>query len=180
MEVNAKFYDEFVAMNQALNFLTNDITEIQKAYNALIRAKKERREVFIFGNGGSASTASHFANDLWKMARIRAISLPDLTSTMMAYGNDDGWDKMFFNFIYAMIHPMDVLVGISCSGNSMNVVKAMQFPNPRIVLTGDQGGKLKDCDPDAIIYARHPDIRIQENIHLIVCHMLAGALKNDG
>jgi len=143
------------------------------------------RTVYVVGNGGSAATASHFANDLVKMTGIRAISVPDATSTILAYGNDLGWNFMFSNYIAAVMRPMDVLVAISCSGRSKNVIEAARaaivLDGNIIVLTGPRTGndliKLPYSFP--AISIDHPDIRVVEDVHLAICHAIVGALIED-
>lgn len=179
MEYLQAFNEDFANTIEALRAVK--LSQFQKAVDLLHQTRLDGSSVWILGNGGSASTASHFANDLWKMCGVKAIALTDLTPTILAYSNDLGWDNMFVEMLNRRFvnHDQDVLIGISCSGNSKNVIEAMKYPNPKIVLTGDDGGELKNCRPDAILYAQHPDIRVQENVHLILCHMIAGALKND-
>lgn len=158
-----------------------DFDEIEKVINILREARNTNNQVFIVGNGGSASTASHFANDLLKMASIRAISIPDITPTTLAYGNDEGWKWMFHDPISKLYNPRDVLVAISCSGNSENVVTCTEFiAHPLIVFTGNNPKcKLARVNPDAIIYADSDDITIQESIHSTVCHAIARILGDE-
>ena len=85
--------DYFAEVSEALSKLDQD--QIKKAVDILRIAKDVDSFVWILGNGGSAATASHFANDLLKMAGIRAIAIPDMTPTVTAYGNDNGWENMF-------------------------------------------------------------------------------------
>ena len=158
-----------------------DFDEIGKTIKILREARQTRNNVFIVGNGGSASTASHFANDLLKMASIRAISIPDMTPTTLAYGNDEGWKWMFHDPISKLYNPRDVLVAISCSGNSENVVICTEFiQHPLIVFTGNNDKcKLAKVNADAIIYVDSDDITIQESCHSIICHAIARILGNE-
>lgn len=157
------------------------ITNLTLAVDEIRRAKELGACVFVFGNGGSAATASHFVNDLVKMARVKAYCISDMSPTVLAYGNDDGWENMFKNAIEELALPGDVLVAISCSGNSPNVVKAIQDAhdrNQRIIgLTGDVGGQLAKL-ADVLVKALHPDIRVQEDVALSVCHAIVGELRN--
>lgn len=144
-------------------------------------AKQNGQRVYLVGNGGSAATASHFANDLTKMAKINAISIPDLTSVVTAYGNDEGWENMFDEPIYAFFNPGDVLVAISYSGRSRNVIKAargaLDLQGKLIVITGKrEDNPLGSLAPDTTFFIETDDIRIQEDIALIICHGLAGFL----
>ena len=158
-----------------------DFTEIEKAIEILRVIRKSRNTAFIVGNGGSAATASHFANDLLKMCGIRALSIPDMTSATLAYGNDNGWKYMFVDPISKLYNSGDVLVAISCSGNSENVVKCTEFiKKPIIVLTGnDKNCKLAKVNAGAIIYTDSDDITIQESIHSVVCHSIARILSDE-
>lgn len=160
------------------------VDKVCEAINILRRAQFQNANVYIVGNGGSAATASHFANDLVKMCGIRALALSDFSPTILAYGNDNGWDRMFSDPLKTMLLPQDVLVCISCSGNSPNVVEALRMAKDinlpsikTIVLTGhDLNCQLEKLIPDAIIYVPFRNIRVQEDCHLAICHAIVGAL----
>ena len=161
-------------------------TEFDVPVQYLKTAKNQtERTVYIVGNGGSAATASHFANDLVKLAGIRAISVPDMTSTIMAYGNDGLWSLMFSDYLNAVMRPMDILVAISCSGRSKNVIEAVRtaimLDGNVIIFTGGRVGndliKLPFSYPSISI--DHPDIRVVEDCHLAICHAIVGALMED-
>lgn len=145
--------------------------------------KTKRGTVWIIGNGGSAATASHFANDLRKMATLPAIALTDLTCTVTAYGNDNGWRNMFSHPLHFFLKPNDCLVAISCSGKSQNVIEAAtQAGKDRLViLTGmpDKSNILANIPSTGLVYAHNPDIKIQEDIHLSICHAIASALAGE-
>ena len=178
METKRKTQEHFKSVADALGLV--DLDQVNKAVQMLRAVKQNKGMVWIVGNGGSAATAEHFANDLLKMAGIRAISLSAMTSTVTAYGNDDGWEFMFKNPMLRMNSDNqwgnDVLVAISCSGNSPNVVDLSQwwFDN-LIVLTGDQ--KIKNIlanisQNNPVIHAEDPDITVQEDVHLAICHAI--------
>jgi len=93
----------------------------------LKRVRRERKSVFICGNGGSASTANHFANDLVKMCGIKAISLCSNEAIVMAYGNDDGYENIFVNQLKVFFEEGDILITISGSGTSKNIVRATNY-----------------------------------------------------
>lgn len=161
------------------SLLVQDASEIVDAVQILRSAWEVDASVWIVGNGGSASTAGHFANDLVKMAGVSAFSVADMTSVVMAYGNDDGWEKMFSGALERLMKPHDVLVAISCGGKSRNVIEAAKlFGSSRlIILTGNRSDTpLAQMKAGAKIQAMSEDIRIQEDIHLIACHMIAGIL----
>jgi D-sedoheptulose 7-phosphate isomerase len=171
----------FADVVEAINF--QDIGEVEKAVAMLREAKKRRATVWICGNGGSAATAAHFANDLVKMAGLRAIDVSGLTPITLACGNDHGWDRMFINVIHQMAEPLDVIFLISCSGNSENIVCIPPELNLRcdvIGLTGPEGGKLAGMYESGyvacLMKAVAEDIKAQEDMHLVICHAIAGAL----
>lgn len=157
---------------------------VRRMTDVLQRAKSQNSTVYICGNGGSASTAGHFANDLQKMGKLRAVALPDMVAGMTAYGNDNGWENMFSDFLKGMLLPQDVVVGISCSGFSDNVVNAIalartiNLPSIKtVVLTGNTWeSPLIQQDPDVAVHVPFADIRVQEDCHLVICHAVAGGL----
>lgn len=164
------------AVSHTLGLISAD--KLENALAILRDAKTRQSSVFIIGNGGSAATASHFANDLIKMAGMRAFAIADMTPTMMAYGNDDGWVNMFRRPINALSTPGDVIVAISCSGESENVVTVVRDRPPYIkilALTGKDGNTLSRF-ADVTIHALHRDITVQEDVHLVVCHAITNAL----
>lgn len=138
--------------------------------------------VWLAGNGGSAATASHFANDLTKMGKVKALSVADFTPTTLAYGNDNGWDKMFSDTLEAHMGPKDAVIGISCSGNSRNIITflAMAKNRYKIGLTGPGQNAMTEMKPapDVIIRAMADEITVQEDIHSIVCHAIARSLRD--
>lgn len=159
---------------------------VQKVVSLLGSCRKQNAATYILGNGGSAATASHFANDLVKMCGIRAYSLPDMVSGVLAYGNDHGWENMFADLLGRILQPYDVVVGISCSGRSRNVVEALKLARdynlPGLRTAGLIGANLA-CPlalvpPDALVSVPYKDIKVQEDCHLIICHSIAGALSD--
>ena len=167
-------------MSRVLVSLTHvDSKEIEKAVEILQEARKNLNNVWLVGNGGSASTANHLANDLYKMCNIRAISLPLLVPTVLAYGNDTGWRNMFVGAFGKLYTPGDVLIAISCSGNSDNVVACAEMvEKPIILMTGNnRKSKLAQMNPKAVIYVDNDDITIQESVHSVVCHAIARILS---
>jgi D-sedoheptulose 7-phosphate isomerase len=156
-----------------------DVGELDNAVKILEEVRASGNMVWIVGNGGSAATAEHFANDLTKMAHVRALAVHAMTPTVLAYGNDEGWETSYLSILNVMRKPGDALVAISCSGKSPNVIfPAMKFHHDRlIVLTGnDFESQLAGMDADAKIFVIDEDIRVQEDAHLAVCHAIAGAL----
>jgi D-sedoheptulose 7-phosphate isomerase len=166
-------YEHFTELSAAL--FSIDREEVHKAVTLLKTAQERGNFVWIVGNGGSAATAEHFANDLVKMCRVRAIAIPAQTPTVTAYGNDDGWGDMFLHALDVFQSPDDVLVAISCSGRSENVVRTAKGIQNLIVMTGGeyQDNELARLPAAACIGVSHEDITIVEDIHLAICHCIA-------
>lgn len=158
-----------------------DRGEISRLIDILQSARVERRTVFIFGNGGSAATASHIACDLNKGAdngvapRFKVLSLSDNVPTMMALANDMSYVDIFAEPLKNFLKKGDVAIGISGSGNSPNVLKAITYANENggisVGITGYQGGKLKSLASHSV-NVRYNDMQISEDIHLILGHIL--------
>ncbi len=149
-------------------------------------ARMERRHIFVFGNGGSASTASHFAADLGKntvrshMPRFQIICLNDNVAIFSAYANDDGYDSVFVEPLLSLSDPGDVALAISASGNSPNVVRAVQAANERGLITigfaGMEGGKLKELAQHCVTIPSRSYEHI-EDVHMMLCHALVATIK---
>ena len=158
-----------------------DISAIEKTANAFKTAIDNNKQIIFFGNGGSGSTASHFVCDLSKGCsyekdkRIRAICLNDNIPTLLAYSNDVSYDVVFLEQLKNLLNPGDVVVGISGSGNSKNIINAIDYSNQNgaitIGLTGFGGGKLKEI-ANLSVNANINDMQISEDIHVIVMHIL--------
>ena len=154
---------------------------------ALTKARNGRRRIYTLGNGGSASTASHMASDLNKGAsrndapRFRAIALTDNMPTVLAWGNDSSYEDIFVEQLKNHLEKDDVVIAISGSGNSMNVIRAVEYANKAgavtIGLTGFDGGKLAKVA--SICYAVPCKCMQQvEDIHLLIEHMLSMTLRD--
>lgn len=154
--------------------------EINDFINLLLTARGEGRTIFIMGNGGSAATASHFCCDFNKGAsygydkRFKFICLNDNTATMMAYSNDVAYEDAMVEQLKNFFMPGDYVIGISGSGNSKNVVKAIEYANERggvtIGLTGYQGGKLKQICAHSVNMGVD-DMQISEDLHMMMDHL---------
>ena len=159
---------------------------INKIIEVLLESAWNGRKVFLCGNGGSASTASHFACDLSKNTivpgapRFTVISLTDNLPLITAWSNDTAYDNVFAEQLSPLIEADDVVIGISCSGNSKNVLNAMavarQHHATTIALTGDKGGHLQDM-VDVCIKVPSPRIEQQEDIHLVLEHCICSAIR---
>lgn len=140
------------------------------------------KNIFVCGNGGSASTASHFACDIVKGAsmnrpkRFRILSLADSLPTLTAYSNDVSYDCVFVEQLKNFAQPGDLVMCISGSGNSPNVVRAIEYANSigckTIALTGRDGGKLGPL-AQLNIHVGVPHMGRIEDAHMVVCHMIA-------
>lgn len=160
--------------------------KINQVVDLLLKAQQSGHKVFILGNGGSASTATHMACDLAKTAMvrgqrsIRAISLSDNIAIMTAWANDSSYDCIFQEQLANLMDPGDVVIGISASGNSPNVLRAIEYANQHegitIGLIGFGGGKLKKMvKVDLTISSR--DYGQVEDFHLTLNHILAQYIK---
>lgn len=171
--------------------LTSTIEQIQmEPVEALIRilheARMSGRQIFIMGNGGSASTASHFVCDLSKNTRRpdlphpRVIGLADNMASFSAYANDDGYENVFAHQLDALVQPDDIVIGISTSGNSSNVLNAIRLAHERQALTvgftGFDGGQLAGI-VSLNIHVSSNVIEHVEDIHLILEHLICYRLK---
>jgi D-sedoheptulose 7-phosphate isomerase len=159
-----------------------DIDAVSKAIAALAEARRTDRHIFVCGNGGSASTASHFVCDMVKGAsfnresRFRIMALTDSLPTITAYSNDVSYDCVFVEQLKNFAGPGDVVMAISGSGNSPNVVNAVEYGNSigckTIALTGRDGGKLGPL-ANIQVHVPEPHMGRIEDGHMIVCHMIA-------
>jgi D-sedoheptulose 7-phosphate isomerase len=152
----------------------------------LLRARDERRTVFVLGNGGSAATASHLACDLGKgtategAARFRVLSLCDNSSLLTALGNDHSFEQIFVEQLKGLLGDRDVVIVISASGNSPNVLRALEYARSRgaqtIGLLGFGGGEAAKMVDVALVSATR-NYGIAEDLHLVLQHMLTQAIR---
>ena len=164
-----------------------DLSAVAAAVERLVDAWERGALILLTGNGGSASTASHFANDLVKATRVpggrpfRAVSLGDNVASLTAQANDHGYESVFSAQMNGLFGPGDVLIAISASGDSPNVVAAAQrareLGGTTIALTGFTGGRLAELAQDVIHVPTEPgEYGPVEDCHLILNHMITGAL----
>ena len=159
-----------------------DVGLVEQAIQWFDQARADSRHIFVCGNGGSASTASHFACDIVKGAsfnrptRFRILALTDSLPTLTAYSNDVGYDCVFAEQLKNFAQPGDVVMAISGSGNSANVLRAVEYANSAgcktIALTGRDGGKLGPL-AQLNIQVPVPHMGRIEDAHMIICHMIA-------
>lgn len=162
------------------------VDEINQLVAVLHQARINNNQVFVMGNGGSASTATHFVCDLIKNTRVpnypdfRVIGLADNMATFSAYGNDEGYDQVFAQQLASLARPGDVVIGISTSGKSPNVLEAMKVARSKnlvtVGLTGSDGGMLADM---VQLNIHVPNWRADqtEDVHLIVLHAVTAILR---
>ncbi len=158
-----------------------DLDEIETFIRLLHNARDNGKKIFIMGNGGSAATSSHYCCDFNKgmsyqkpSKPYRFISLNDNIPTLMAYANDVGYDSIFVEQLKNMLEPEDLVIGISGSGNSENVLKAIEYANQQggitVGLTGFNGGRLKQMAQHSV-NANINNMQISEDIHMLLAHM---------
>jgi D-sedoheptulose 7-phosphate isomerase len=181
-----------------LESINSYFSELEQMVRAISRPDLERvlslfenvyrsgHRIFIIGNGGSAATASHFALDLAKNTimpgapRLKAISLTDHVPLITAWSNDTAYEHIFAEQMANMIEPGDLVIGISASGNSPNVINAMllagQYRACTVGLLGAKGGKMKDM-VDAYILAPGQNIEQEEDAHMILAHVITRHMR---
>jgi D-sedoheptulose 7-phosphate isomerase len=167
-----------------------DVADIDRVIGIILDAARNDKQIFILGNGGSAATASHFACDLGKgtvsqffdssAPRLRVIALNDSIPVMTAYGNDLAYEHIFSQQLGNLVNAGDVVIGISVSGNSKNVINAIRLANERnattIGMLGADGGALKALvDHDIHFKDRH--FGRVEDAHMVCAHIIAYAIK---
>lgn len=165
------------------------VEDLNTLLNLLNKARDENRFVFICGNGGSASTASHFCCDFNKgissdqKSKFRFVCLSDNIPTLMAYANDYSWEEIFVGPLRNLFHEGDFVIGISGSGNSSNVIKALQYANEHqgisIGLTGYDGGIVKKIS-QYNVHVPIRDMQVSEDLHLLLDHCMMSILCQHG
>jgi len=181
--------DYFSELKTAVDAISLD--DIQKIANVLLSAYKKDKTVFILGNGGAASTASHMSCDLGKGTlknvynkrekRFRAISLTDNVATMTAFANDLSYDDMFVQQLHNLVKKGDIVIGISGSGNTPNIIKALMYAKDQGAITVGflgyhNGGKAKEF-VDYDITIQSASYGIIEDLHLALGHVFTSCLS---
>ena len=164
------------------------LADIRQSIDLVMETYQADRQIFIIGNGGSASTASHVANDLGKgtslagVRRFRAISLTDNVTTMTAWSNDVSYDDVFVEQLKNLMDPGDLVIGISASGNSENVLRAIRHAQAMGCKTigwiGFDGGELKQI-ADVSVVVDSDDYGPVEDVHLILSHIHHAWLRKE-
>ena len=163
-----------------------DPIAVERFAEIVFNAWRDDRHVFVFGNGGSAYTSSHFVTDLVKTAsvegkkRLHAISLLDNIGLTTAIGNDMAYEDIFRFTLESYAAKGDIAIGISCSGNSPNLLRACEWAKETgltvIALTGFSGGKVKNL-ANLHINVPSENYGVIEDLHLSIAHIVAQGLK---
>jgi len=166
-----------------------DMVEMDIAVETFRKAYEEDRTIFVLGDGGSAATASHLACDLNKDAcfhaakKFRVMALNESVATLLAIGNDASFDDVFVEQLKNFARPGDVVVGISGSGNSPNILKAVEYANTlgctTVGFCGYDGGRLKPM-VHRCFHVRFHDMHIVQDVHMILVHIMARLLSVKG
>ena len=162
-----------------------DASQLERMVEALFDAWRHDRRVLLMGNGGSSSSVSHIVNDMQKNIdleagkALRTLCLSDCTPLMMAWANDTAWDNIFAPQVRCWTEPGDVVIGVSGSGNSMNVINGIAAANKAGAITfglaGYAGGKLKHTAQHCLVVPCDNMQRI-EDVHMVVLHLVFSAL----
>jgi D-sedoheptulose 7-phosphate isomerase len=179
------YVDSYIArLIAAINELPRD--RLEALGEILFRAYRNGKQVFTVGNGGSASTASHMAADLGKntigpnMRRFRIVSLNDNAAIVTALANDLGYEKIFSEQLINLIRSGDILVAVSASGNSPNVLNAMRYARREsaevVGILGFDGGEAAGL-ADISIVVPSDDYGVVEDVHLVINHILVDYFK---
>ena len=180
--------EDYIAKElQALRTVSSE--EISNLAFQIESVRKSNAMVFIAGNGGSASTASHFATDIGigsirRANPVRALSLCDNSAVLTALGNDINYSSIFEQQLRLLAKPGDLAILISASGNSNNLLKLYDCANELGVkvfsMTGFDGGKLRELTLGSNIHVQTPEgaYGIVEDIHLAICHAITECIRS--
>ncbi len=169
----------FSKVNDALSRL--DRKSMNLFINKILETYDNGGTIYLFGNGGSGANASHICGDMLKGLsygkdkRFRAVCLNDNNAAMMALANDVSYDDIFVEQLKNFLTDKDLVVGLSGSGNSMNVVKALEYAKSKgastVALCGYTGGKIKEI-ADIPVHVPIDDMEISEDVHLVIAHCM--------
>jgi D-sedoheptulose 7-phosphate isomerase len=184
-EIAARYLREFEHLMAGV-----DVDAIGRIVGLLRAARDEGATIYIAGNGGSAATASHWANDLGKATKcagrgsIRVMCLSDNTPWLTALANDEGYERVFAGQLENFAGPGDVLIVISASGNSPNLVQAVELANERELITiaflGFDGGALKEAVHEYLwLPTPKGDYGLVESAHAVLCDIVTTCLMED-
>jgi D-sedoheptulose 7-phosphate isomerase len=186
MTASQEFSDEY------LQYLTTLIAQLNRSSisrfaDLLLESKENKTTTFFLGNGGSASTATHFVNDVSLGSRqfekpFRAISLCDNQAVITAIANDDGYENIFLQQLQTLATAGDTIVCISASGNSKNLIKAIEYARENNIyvvgLTAFDGGYLKDnCDLNIHVPTKIGEYGPAEDLHMVICGLVGSYFR---
>ena len=186
MTASKEFSDEY------LQYLTTLIAQLNRSSisrfaDLLLESRENKTTTFFLGNGGSASTATHFVNDVSLGSRqfekpFRAISLCDNQAVITAIANDDGYENIFLQQLQTLATAGDTIVCISASGNSKNLIKAIEYARENNIyvvgLTAFDGGYLKDnCDLNIHVPTKIGEYGPAEDLHMVICGLVGSYFR---
>jgi len=186
MIASKKFSDDY------LNYISELISQLDRSHisqfvDHVLGVRDNKQTIFFLGNGGSASTASHFVNDISLGSRqfenpFRAVSLCDNQAVITAIANDDGYENIFLQQLQTQAKPGDSMVCISASGNSQNLVKAVEWSKANgiytISLTAFDGGYLKKhTDLNIHVPTRIGEYGPAEDLHMVICGLIGSYFR---
>ena len=186
MTASKKFSDEY------LEYLTTLIAQLDRSAisqfaDLLLQSRENKTTTFFLGNGGSASTATHFVNDVSLGSRqfekpFRAISLCDNQAVITAIANDDGYENIFLQQLQTLATAGDTIVCISASGNSKNLIKAIEYARENNIyvvgLTAFDGGYLKNnCDLNIHVPTKIGEYGPAEDLHMVICGLVGSYFR---
>jgi D-sedoheptulose 7-phosphate isomerase len=183
MNTAQRIIEESIAVKR---LLLTQTTEIEKAAKIVVDSLKKGGKIYLFGNGGSAADSQHIAAELvGKFEKHRkgfsAIALTTDTSILTSVGNDYGFENIFARQLEALLSPGDVAIGITTSGSSANVTKALEFAKKNgaktVALTGEKGETLRELCDVAILVDSEVTARIQES-HILIGHIICAIAEN--
>jgi D-sedoheptulose 7-phosphate isomerase len=179
MNAHQHFEDYFKRLKSTIDKI--EISSLEKAVDILLKVREEGKTTYIFGNGGSAANASHIAGDFLKGIsygldkRFRVHCLNDNMAATTAITNDLTYEEVFVEQLMTFLNPGDVVIGISGSGNSANILKAMKWAKENgartIGVMGYKGGKLIELVDTALLVPVN-DMEITEDIHIVIFHAI--------
>ena len=189
MEIENSIKENLKKNYLCLENLDEKSDQIRKIIERLISARNNGKTIFTMGNGGSGSTSSHFVSDLLKTAitvdsnRFKAISLVDNVPVNLAWANDVSYDSIFSEQLQNFLNPDDVVIVFSGSGNSSNVVNALQYAKTKgavtIAISGMTGGQISKISGISLIVPSN-DMLIIESMHVLICHCMINAIREQG
>jgi len=178
--------------NEYLEYLTTLIAQLDRSAisqfaDLLLESRENKTTTFFLGNGGSASTATHFVNDVSLGSRqfekpFRAISLCDNQAVITAIANDDGYENIFLQQLQTLATAGDTIVCISASGNSKNLIKAIEYARENNIyvvgLTAFDGGYLKNnCDLNIHVPTKIGEYGPAEDLHMVICGLVGSYFR---